>query len=229
MPAFKYFSVDPNDIKGMLKSILTYFSFLLLLLLSIGCSSSDELTRKALFPFEYEDEEYQIVSIVDRYGDGMNLLLQMEQDSSVFRSLDRDQDGIIDLIQFGPLTLEEANLIYTYGIQLAKQRGKFRGRERPRLFEFQEEPYRYTIQTLGSHPEVAYNRFCILDYRTNLEESYLDLNADGILDQTEFSERDLSEVQIRYQQILKNGMNQSLIHFKFNKYLVKDLVPDYPI
>lgn len=197
-------------------------------LLIASCSASRDLPKKALFSFEYESENYQIVSITDPSGEGMNLLLKVDNDSSLFRTLDQDQDGIIDIIQYGSVTLEEANLIYTFGIKEANNNGKLRGRDRVRIFNYKEEPNRYTIQTYGLYRDALYNRFTILNIHDNTEEIFLDVNADGILDRIEISDRNLPEVQSIYKRILNEGIKQQRIHIRFEKFIVKTQPQNLP-
>lgn len=200
-------------------------SLLLLFLLGgvllASCSSSKELPRKAMFPFEYQNENYQIISITSASGEGMNILLKVNEDSSEFRVLDQDQDGIIDVVQHGNVSLDQANRIYTIGISEAQHAGKVREREKERLFKYAEDQYYYRVQTFGLYSEMYYNRFMIRNIRLGIEESFLDVNADGILDKAEYSTRSHKEVQPDYLKVLKKGLDQDRIVISNEKYVVK--------
>ncbi len=78
--------------------MLNHLKISLLLFLGLliaGCSSTKDLPQKTLFPFEYNDDVYQIISISSEDGEGMNFLLKVTDDTTSFRTLDRYQDGVI--------------------------------------------------------------------------------------------------------------------------------------
>ncbi|MEX0844197.1 MAG: hypothetical protein WD022_02905 [Balneolaceae bacterium] len=199
-------------------------SFLILLIFGLivaSCSTTQDLPKKALFPFEYQNNDYQIISITSPSGEGINILVKFENDTTVFRTLDQDQDGIIDLIQYGSVTLDEANQIYSMGIREAQNAGKIKERERERLFKYSENQHHFTVQTYGLYSDQYYNRFIIINIKENLEETYLDLNANGFLDQSQSSHRDIEEVQLYYTKVLQQGLKQNRIRLINNKYVVK--------
>ncbi|MEX2605260.1 MAG: hypothetical protein WD361_13705 [Gracilimonas sp.] len=199
-------------------------SFLILLIFGLivaSCSTTQDLPKKALFPFEYQNNDYQIISITSPSGEGINILVKFENDTTVFRTLDQDQDGIIDLIQYGSVTLDEANQIYAMGIREAQNAGKIKERERERLFKYSENQHHFTVQTYGLYSDQYYNRFIIINIKENFEETYLDLNANGFLDQSQSSHRDIEEVQLYYTKVLQQGLKQNRIRLINNKYVVK--------
>lgn len=174
-----------------------------------------------MFPFEYENEAYQIVSISSPSGEGMNILLKVQNDTSVFRILDRDQDGLLDVVQRGDISLDEANKIYTVGIIEAQDAGKIRERDRERLFQYSSDHYYFRVQTFGLYSDVYYNRFVVGNIRLGIEESFLDVNADGVLDKAEYANQSHKEVQHFYQKVLQKGMEQDRIIVSNEKYVVK--------
>lgn len=204
---------------------MKHFSYLLLFLFAglflASCSTTDNIPRKAMFPFDYENEEYQIVSISSPSGEGMNILLKVKNDTSVFRILDHDQDGLLDVVQFGDISLDAANHIYMVGISEAQNAGKIKERERERLFEYSKDNYYYKIQTFGLYSDVFYNRFIVGNIRLGIEETFLDINADGVLDQTEYSDRSHTELQANYQKVLQKGLDKNRIKISNEKYVVK--------
>jgi hypothetical protein len=183
------------------------FTFLGLLLL-FGCSSSKELPTRTEFIFNYQDKPYEIISISAPSGEGYNYLIQIVNDESIFRSMDTDQDGYIDLVQYGEFSLNEANTIYLYGIQEAVKQEKFKTRDLPRIFIFKEDSVKYTIQTFGNYQDLLYNTFTILHLETGLDEIFQDLNANGRLDTINKSERSLCEVQEIYERIIELGRSE---------------------
>lgn len=199
------------------------FTFLLVIagLFLASCSSTDKIPRKAMFPFEYENESYQIVSISSPSGDGMNILLKIQDDTSVFRILDQDQDGLLDVVQHGDISLDEANQIYMVGISEAQNAGKIRERDRERLFQYSEDHYYFRVQTFGLYSDVYYNRFVVGNVRLGIEESFLDVNADGVLDQAEFANQSHKDVQPYYHKVLQKGLEKDRIIISNDKYVVK--------
>lgn len=204
-------------------SLLFFLGFLF-----ASCSSTRELPQKALFPFEYEDEAYQIISITSPDGEGMNFLIKVHNDTSVFRTLDQDQDGIIELVQYGPVGLEEANLIYHFGIRKAIDDGKFKSRGGERIFKYSEDQHLLTIQTFGIYTDLLYNKFTIRHSQDKTAKTFIDVDADGILDHAEIRDLDVQTYQPFYQKILDQGIKEGLIELKFEKFIVKVAADSLP-
>ena len=197
---------------------IAFFSVLGLLIL--GCSPSKELPVRTEFHFDYEDQPFEIISITDPSGEGYNYLVQMNQDTSVFRSMDTNQDGYIDLVQYGPFSVDEANMIYLFGIQLAMEQQKFKARNSQRIFTFKDDSVRYTIQTFGNYVDLLYNKFTLFNLNTGIHEVFKDLNADGELDHVESDRRTLSEAQTIYERIIGIGKMKKRIDIMFEKVVV---------
>lgn len=197
------------------------FSLLLLTgLLILGCSSTKDLATRTEFVFTFDDEPFEIISISAPSGEGYNYLIKKENGESVFRSMDTNQDGIIDLVQYGSFSIDLANRIYAYGIQQAMDQQKFKARKTQRIFTVTENDTAYTIQTFGYYKDLLYNQFTINLLETDTSEIYLDMNADGDLDNIEKSERSLEDVQEVYQRIIQIGIESKLIEFRFEKFIV---------
>lgn len=207
---------------------LKYHFIFFLGLLFVSCSSTRELPQKTLFPFEYEDESYQIISITSPNGEGMNFLMKVDNGSSIFRTLDQDQDGMIELIQYGPVSLEEANLIYHFGIQKAIDDGKFKSRRGERIFKYNDDPYLLTVQTFGIYTDLLYNKFTVKLSSHNTAYTFIDNDADGILDKAENRDLDVQEYQPLYLKILEEGVKADRIEFKFEKFVIKVSVNSPP-
>jgi hypothetical protein len=208
----------------------TRFPFFTLLtaLFFLSCSTTRDIAKKGFFPFEYENEAYQIISIAAPSGEGLNFLVKPEGDHHAFKAIDQDQDGIMDIIQYGAISLEKASAIYSFGIQKAVDQGKLQGKEQARIFNYTEEPFRYTIQTIGLYSDVFYNRFTILNTQNNTEELFLDMDANGLLDQAKKTLRDSTEAQSLYQHTLDEGIRQNKIYIRFDKIIVKSLPKSPP-
>ncbi|HBQ61127.1 MAG TPA: hypothetical protein DD671_16280 [Balneolaceae bacterium] len=190
-------------------------------LLVISCSSTQNLPVKSVFQFDHNEQTYQIISISSPDGEGRNFLTKMEGDLTTLKYLDMDQDGILEVIQFGGLGLTEANLIYAAGIQKAMEAGKFRNREGSRKFEFAENDTLFTIETIGHYVDHIYNKFTIVDLRNNSKTTFLDHDSDGQLDAAEAEKANLQRAQNVYSRILQRGIDQAQIYRSDKKYMVK--------
>ncbi|MGN8224842.1 hypothetical protein [Gracilimonas sp. BCB1] len=197
--------------------------FLLLLLSGLsmlGCSSSKDLPIRTDFSFEFDRQTYHIISISAPDGEGYNYLIQYEGNESVLRSMDTNQDGILDLVQYGEISLNEANKIYTYGIQQAIAQQKFKARKDKRIFTHTETNLKYTLETIGFYSDLLYNRFEIANIITGENELFFDMDADGKLDKIEQSDRTLEDARELYQKVIQIGISKNLIEFRFDKYIV---------
>jgi hypothetical protein len=134
--------------------------------------------------------------------------------------MDTNQDGYIDLVQYGEFSLEEANEIYIYGIQEAMNQQKFKARNSQRIFTFEDDTAKYTLQTFGNYKDLLYNEFTILHFETGLEEVFQDRDADGDLDTVINSERIISEVQETYHRIVEIGKEEKRIEIMYEKTVV---------
>jgi|AntRauTorcE11897_2_1112592.scaffolds.fasta_scaffold00005_165 hypothetical protein len=190
------------------------------LLLLLSCSTSKELPSRTEFKFTYQDIPFEIISISAPTGEGYNYLVQLVQNESVFRSMDTDQDGYIDLVQYGEFSLEEANDIYIYGIQEAMNQQKFKAKNSLRIFTFKDDSAKYTLQTFGNYKDLLYNEFTILHLESGLEEVFQDRDADGELDTINKSERTISEVQETYHRIIEIGKAEKRIEVMYEKIVV---------
>lgn len=200
---------------------LKYLLLPLLGLLVISCSSTHNLPVKSTFHFDYNQENYQIISINAPDGEGRNALAKIKNDSTTLKCLDMDQDGILEVIQYGELDLNEANMIYSIGIQKAMEAGKFTNREGSRKFEFTENDTLFTVETIVHYVDQVYNKFTIVDHRNDTITTFLDHNADGELDSGEAESANLQRAQNLYTRILQRGMSDAQILLSEKKYIVK--------
>ena len=107
---------------------MKYATLLLTLLLGLcaeGCTTTRNAPSRSLFAFSYEGDTYEILSLVIPTNGGSNFLLLRQGERVVLRAQDEDQDGTLDTLLTGNLTLESANRIYAQGIAQAQAQGKY--------------------------------------------------------------------------------------------------------
>ena len=205
--------------------LLTYIA---LIASTISCISSQELAKKSVFTFSSEGEEYQIISINTKSGEGTNYLAKIEDSNGHQINLGRDldQDGTIDLVfKSDNFSLAKANRIYIDGINKAKNLGNYAERAPLRTFEFKEGLIVYTIKSYFYDNDTASCLFLVQNTETNTESMFLDTNADGNLDSIEKGTMNLDEANILYTKILNLGIQKKRIELKNDAYLVLETPP----
>ena len=100
---------------------LAYISVIITVALNLGCATTQETTRRSVFSFNYNDLSYEIVSLNTSSGEGTNIHYELIDSSADLLARDINQDGTIDVVVRGSLTLEESDEIYKAGIETAKQ------------------------------------------------------------------------------------------------------------
>lgn len=200
-------------------------SFLLLLILG-GCSlfrSYDERT----FSFNYDGDEYEIISKFQGENVLENVLVMYDENGEIIiEGIDEDSDGAIDELQQGEISLSELNRIYYAGIEQAFESGNLDSKNELRMFEFQDPPFIYRIETIGyddyrSRTRMVYgymkevslfNKFIIIQTENEREIILRDLDVDGRLDIAVRPENtDISNYQSVYREILGEGLSSDRI------------------
>lgn len=162
-----------------LASILAVGSTLVVL----GCASTAPQSLTG-FPFEMDGDTYVIVAAPGR-PESANDLLRREDGRVALRARDFDQDGSLDTLLVGSLSLSEANAIYVHGIEQARARGLYRVREPPRMYVLPHEGGWLVVVSVASSGSSWSNRFVRYAPDGQIEEVYLDVDADGHLDDDE--------------------------------------------
>lgn len=211
-----------------------------MLIILCGCSLLRSYDERA-FNFNYNGDDYKIVSKVQ--GDEVleNLLLMNDQNGEIIvEGVDEDSDGKLDELLLGKITLSEANRIYYVGIEQALESGNFNSKNELRIFEFTDPPYSYTIETIGYDDYTArrrmvygylkevvvYNQFRIIQSEDSTEIIIRDMDADGTLDgKVTPGEINLSKYQDTYRGVLDEGLGNGRIMLRDQMYIVAP--PDY--
>jgi len=175
---------------------------------------------RSIFAFDFEGQSYEIISTVIETNSGYNFLIQRENQQIVLRAIDNEQDGILDSLMIGNVTLEKANEIYMSGIQKANLKGGLKKQIHRRNYQITGYTVSYNLQTYHLLSGEIYNKFIIIDNRTNQHIVLLDMNADGVLDKIEKDNNDLMKYQGLYKNVIDSGIWDGKINKKDNMYLV---------
>lgn len=198
--------------------LVTLIAPALLCLSVVGCSTTRPEPARHAFSFEHQGQTFDILSTDARMGEGGNVLVRREAGRFVFRAVDYDQDGLLDELMLGDLTLEEANEIYLVGIETARRRGKFGVRTPLRVYESQDG--RYSIQSNVNGPSAWCNRFT----RHALVEQHafvaLDVDGDGRLDRIQEGTVALESAQTHYESVLDEGVRSGRIERRAIGFIV---------
>ena len=194
---------------------------LALVIFLAGCATTKNQTIKNVFTFDHDGHSYQIVSINTETGEGTNFLnLVDENGMEALSARDLDQDGTLDVIIKGQLSLEEANFIYSAGISNAKLKGSYNEREPLRSFEATHSNTLYTIRSYYVEDLTLTNMFIIHNASGGHESILEDITGDGVLDHIEKGSITLEEAQLLYDIILKAGIEKGRIELIGTTYVV---------
>ncbi len=176
-----------------------------------GCASSKAPpTGNRSFAFSYQGADYHILSISMPTARGVNFLIQRENGRVLLRARDHDQDGTLDEVLTGNVTLEDAKTIYAVGIAEAKARGKYRMRLPSEVYVVTQPGKVFAVQTVTGVGR-NYNLFTVYYPATQVEIVFLDQKANGILDHIERGEGNLEENQAIYRMVLEEGVAEGRI------------------
>ncbi|MBN1781396.1 hypothetical protein JW948_09745 [bacterium] len=190
-------------------------------LLGLQCARRGNIVEIGGYTFQYDGQEYRIQSVTPTLAEGYNVLTRRENDQLVIKALDREQDGILDEIQTGNLTMDEANTIYQEGIAEGERRGYIKKRTFAREYRYSDTMYHYVLATYVLAMGDVYNKLTITDRQLFKSPGVvIDENADGILDHVEEGLDNIGEYQKLYRHLLDAGMRVNRIIKNDGKYLV---------
>lgn len=190
--------------------IQNLFLFFLLLYIA-GCASVRPQPANTLFSFEFENSTYEIFGVTSEEGESVNFLVYREDNNTIFRVIDYNQDGVLDRVINGSVDLAEANDIYQEGIRQAREQDLFREIEQAREYEISHNSYRLVVQSLIKDRQSYQNRFIIYNSDWIVLGIYWDDESDGILTRIEKGEIELSDAQTLYELILQRASEENRI------------------
>jgi hypothetical protein len=199
---------------------------MLVLVLSIGCTTTRTEQSRSAFAFDHAGGHYQIIGVDVPLEGGYNFLVQREGEALLLHAKDHDQDGILDTLLVGDVTLDQANEIYADGIMQAEAEGKFRVQQTPRRYQIACAVGTCAVVTFQRNASGSANKFIYVQAASQNHFVFLDLDADGVLDEVERGEGTLDESQPLYDWLLQKGLRDGRIEHVGHVYRVK-LVPTW--
>ena len=201
-----------------IKSVITV---IILAAIIMGCGVTRPPINTSGISFDYEGKTYRIESMTPQFKEGYNVLVLKEGNKTFLRAIDKEQDGLLDKVVQGKLTLAQADEIYRYGIAEAKHRGNYRKRDFARVYRTSDVMNDYVLRTYVLAVGETYNLFSVQNKNTQEFKSVvLDLAADGSLNEAEKGAENMEYYQKLYQEILDQGLKEGKILKTDEMYLV---------
>ncbi len=172
-----------------------------------GCAARRPVVEIGGYYFDYEGRTYRIESVNPASKVGYNILALREEDQDKVLGLDYDQDGMLDGVVEGMISLDRAIRIYSAGIAEGERRGVVRSRFQTHEYRVVIDDYTYVLVTYQLALGGVFNRLTILTaYYAPEEAVLLDLGADGKLDTIETGDRTLEYYQALYDRVIDQGL-----------------------
>jgi hypothetical protein len=186
-----------------------------------GCRTAGPKVEIGGYGFTYEGKEYRIESVTPSYSEGYNILSLREGDNLVVKGIDKEQDGQLDELQVGKITLDEARKIYREGILEGERRGYLRKRTFAREYKTSDPMNDYVLATYILATGEVYNRLTISRKQVFGEpEVVFDSDADGQIDRIEQGFESLSGYQRMYNDVLERGQKDRRIVKSGKRFIV---------
>ena len=194
-----------------MKQLKNYILQVLILVIIIGlthCASSSHTQGEynRILKFYSGGNEYSIMSYLSNDATGYNILMREENDKIIIKSIDKQQDGKLDEVLEGDLSLADASKIYADGLAAAKEMGMLKERNFERFYNFSDKIYDYEIRTYILVQGDNYNLFAAKEKGFNNVLIIVDEKADGLLDKFQQGSGDIIKFQALYEEVLRQGM-----------------------
>lgn len=182
-----------------------YIWVVVVFIVVLGCGARRPVIEVGGYFFEFEGKTYRIESITPNFLEGYNMLILREGEQLVIKGLDKEQDGVLDELSIGDISLEKAKEIYQEGIREGRRRGYIRVRSIAREFRTVIDSNRYILVTYILALGEIYNKLTI-NHFFGEDTVVLDLEADGIIDKVEMGDKSLGHYQKIYRMVLGRGL-----------------------
>jgi len=172
------------------------------------CASSSHSQEEytSILKFYSGGNEYTIMSFLSDDAVGYNILMREENDKVIIKSIDKQQDGELDEVLEGDISLAEASKIYADGLAAAKEKGMLTERNFERFYNFSDKTYDYEIRTYILVQGDNYNLFAVKEKAFNNIIIIVDEKADGSLDDFQQGSGDIIKFQALYEEVLRQGI-----------------------
>jgi len=193
--------------KQLKNNILKFF----ILLVTVGlthCASSTETQGdySSILKFYSDGNEYTIMSFSREDVTGYNILMREENDKVIIKSIDKQQDGELDEILEGNISLVDANKIYSEALAIAEAKGMLTKRNFERYYNYSDKIYDYEIRSYILARGDNYNLFAAKKKTGNNIVIIIDEKANGLLDDFQQGSGDIVKFQELYEEVLQQGI-----------------------
>ncbi|MBN2102472.1 hypothetical protein JW835_00360 [bacterium] len=177
-----------------------------------SCSKRGNIVEVGGYSFNYEGKEYRIQSVTPTISEGYNILMRRDDGKLILKAIDKEQDGILDEVTAGNLSLQEAGRIYQEGIAEGERRGYIKKRTFAREYRYNDDLRNYILATYVLAFGDIYNKLTVVDrtfFRADI--IVIDKNADGKLDEVVEGTETLGAYQKYYETVISMGMRVNRI------------------
>ena len=207
---------------NQLKNHILKFLLLVSIIGLTHCASSTETpgVYSSTLKFYSGGNEYSIMSYLSNDATGYNILMREENDKIIIKSIDKQQDGKLDEVLEGDLSLADASKIYADGLAAAKEMGMLKEKDFERFYNFSDKIYDYEIRTYILVQGDNYNLFAVKEKAFNNIIIIIDEKADGLLDNFQQGSGDIIKFQALYEEVLQQGIVSNRVVNVDNIYFV---------
>jgi hypothetical protein len=187
-----------------------------------GCRTSGPKVEIGGYGFSYGGREYRIESVTPSYSEGYNILSLRDGDKLVLKGIDKEQDGQLDELLVGKISLDEARTVYHEGILEGERRGYLRKRTFAREYKTTDPLNDYILATYILATGEVYNRLTLSRKQSFGESSVVfDQEADGQIDRVESGFESLDTYQKYYGEVLERGLRDRKIVKSGKRFIVE--------
>jgi len=187
-----------------------------------GCRTSGPRVEIGGYGFNYGGKEYRIESVTPSYSEGYNILSQRDGDKLLVKGIDKEQDGQLDELMVGRISLDEARNIYREGILEGERRGYLRKRTFAREYKTADPLNDFVLATYILATGEVYNKLTISNKQIFGDPSVIfDTEADGQIDRIERGFDSLSSYQKLYDNVLERGLKDRRIVKSGKRFIVE--------
>lgn len=211
----------PYNFQNLKKTSAILTGFVFFMVLFYCCHPVKPQYYVSQFIFNYEGDKYRIRTI----HTGDRKISYNELIGKNFVAADFDQDRIIDQVTMGETNLSKVQEIYDYSLTMLTKENKLQ-ETTPDIQQYyqQNDLFDYEIKSFRPLNSDPFNQFKIIDkHSTSPNISiYIDLQADGTLDNTLKGTNLTPEIQAEYTDVLATGLQNNKLVKINNTILVKE-------